>query len=472
MVLNKIFSVFAFLLVLVFAVSYVSATVAVTYNVTSAIIEDDGTRTNSTTPINGIYVEGYVCLTSGCTTVGSAVLGLTNYSSTNQVTVTYPNALNSSYGYVLYFHKDGYIGWEQPASWSSPDNLNWNVNSNATIYLSKKRTGYAPIMNLSVVNEVAPNRLVEFNVTAGIDAQTYAAILQNNKTSIPATETVNTTIILRILNESGSIIDTQTRNVLIPYSGVQSVSFDYNFTSEGTYTVNVTTDVLNESKILTSVSQSAIASTRVIQPNLTNYTYVLIQNLNMQPAFAFINQQINFTYNWLANYVNESGSLFPVNASFYTTVTRNNGAYYNSYLFSLANANVSNYNSSMFNLTFTETGNYIVSIRGIANSTLGNQTFESTQQLTFVIGTNGTNNDGHIDDNNNNNDDDTDEDDEILKILSSQKSGSAVNSTVIDLTSHKALFNFNALMWIFLILVFLVLVAIFLVLIFKFGLFN
>jgi hypothetical protein len=187
----------------------------------------------------------------------------------------------------------------------------------------------------------------------------------------------------------------------------------------------------------------------------------------MLPVFPLINQPVEFSYSWLANYVNESGILFPLNASFYTTVTRNGNAYSSSYLFANANADAINYNATRFNITFSETGNYVIQIRGIANSTLGNQTFESLQGLTFAVGTNATTiiipgpGPGS----------DTRERDEAEENLLQAKNAATTkpaNSTVLILTSKEEVTFLQKLFYWVVVAVIILLVAVILVYIIKF----
>lgn len=445
----------------------VSAEVNVTYNkVYYNIIEDDGSWTTSTTPITGFATEGYVCTSANCLSINTSftIAGLTRNTTTSEITLEYPTTLmGAGYGYVVYFFKDGYIGWEQRNITLAGTG---SMNSSKTIYLSKKRTGFAPIMNLSVVNEASPGRMIEINVTAGVDADTYAAIANTSLAGVPLNEEVNTTATLNILNQAGSTIYTEVRNFLIPYSGVYRLSFDYNFTSEGAYTVQVTTNV-TDAKILNSLTQTASAGINVVKQNLTNYTYALLQNLQISPVNPAVNQTINFSFNWLANYVNDSGALSPVNATVYMNITRSGSL--------LENATINlegtstNYQPYSFTRSFSQNGSYTLTLYAIPNSTLGNQTFGSLASLNFVVGSASPTNMTNMTTPDNDIDDETEEDEEEEKqfrIL--QHSTKPANETTITLKAKPSLTLFQKLFYWLVIAVIILLVTVILVYVIKF----
>ncbi len=134
---NKLFLV---IIIGLFLVGFSSAVVEVNYTVYKAIIEDDDSSTLTTIPVNDFDVKGYACLDVDCLSLSSEIL--TETSNGNEVSVYFPTDKMTDYGYLLYFHRDGYIGWEQwgiqawgHGSYTNPD----------SIYLSKKASGYAPI---------------------------------------------------------------------------------------------------------------------------------------------------------------------------------------------------------------------------------------------------------------------------------------------------------------------------------------
>jgi len=363
------------------SISLISATVTVNYNTANAILENnDALNITSAAPLTGVSVVGYVCADVGCTTIGAQVAGLTVAASgTSVVSVIYPNALISSNGYVLYFSRPGYIGWEQFANWSSPDNGNYVVNSNQTIYLTQKRSGFAPIMNLSVVEEIPTGRPIRIGFNVSIDADTYAAIEDSRVSNIPLNENVQTLVTLEIRNASNGLIYTSSQTVNIPYSSSVPVNFDYTgFSNTGDYIIRVFTDV-TDAKILSSIRQQAQSGITVIPQNLTNYTFTLIQNLNMVPALPIQNTNVIFSFNYNSGFVDDNNLQFPANTTLNMTIYRNAVQIWNN----LVNAGSSG--SYTFNRVFNDTGNYRLLIIGSPNDNRGNLTIPSSQEMTFVI---------------------------------------------------------------------------------------
>ena len=368
-------------------VGFASATTDVTWTVFNATINSTGDVVTTTDPVTSFNVVGYFCADVACTTIGSQFLAPTAVSG-NSVMVTFPTN-PPQFGYNLYFYENDYIAWEIPGIFISGTNPPVTASP---VYLSKKESGYAPILNLSVLNQVEPNKLIEINVTAGIDAQTVAAIqnagLSGAVPELTSLENVNTTVTLEIRDSSNAMVYNETQEFLIPFSATQDISFTYNFTQEGAYTIDVLTSVANEPKILSSVQQSTSAATNVVQQNLTNYTYSIVNNLAMNNTFPAINETVLFSFNYLSNYVNETNSsdLTPVSTIISATIYRN-GTIINTSTYNLA-ANPDPVNFVPFNFTnsFTQAGSYLLVVTGTPNSTLGNQTLNSTQNLVFSIG--------------------------------------------------------------------------------------
>ena len=357
----------------------VSAEVLVHYNIRQAIIENDGSSTLTNTAVSGVDSIGYVCLNSDCTNIGNQVNGLTKHTSTSVMDLTSPTVLLSQFGYVTYFYKDGYIGWEQQSNWAG----NGETTSSKIIYLSKKRTGFAPIMNMNVLNKVIQYKPIEINVTAGIDADTYSAIQDARDTGIPLNEEVETRITLEIRNSAGNIIHTEVQDVSIHYSGSEKVSFDYVFENEGNYTINLYTDV-TDAKIINSVRQTASAKIYVIPQNLTNYSYSLLEGLEFIPSLPRINEQMNFSGRVLSNYADGVGDLHIlnsiVNASFYR-----NGVFLSSQIINVDGNNPTVFNNFNFSKIFTQEGDYeLVAVASPLNAQ-GNRTLTDTKTVTFHI---------------------------------------------------------------------------------------
>ncbi len=372
----------AFLLTLSFSI--VSADRTVNYNVNYAVIEDNNTVTTTSSPITGVNATLYNCTSVNCSTVGT-VVGRFNSGSTNILSIVFPENLTSQYGYVIYAFKDGYIGWEQ-------SNVirygNGTVNSTAVFYMSRMRNGYAPVMNLSVSEQVPTNRPIRINMNVSIDSDTYSAIQRSTHSNVPLNENVQTKVTLEISN-STAVIYTTNQTLNIPYSGVMPVSFDYaGFSSAGDYNVKVSSDV-TDLKILNSIRQSASANIKVINQSLVNYTYTLIQQLSAIPAQPVQNQNVVFSFNYLSAFINSSNDSLPANTIVNMTIFKDSSLFWNSI------TGLGSSGTYSFNNTFSNYGSYRVVVIGTPNDTRGNSALSGSQEMTFVIGV-ANNNSGTI----------------------------------------------------------------------------
>jgi hypothetical protein len=466
---NKILLTLAFALILAFAITNISATVTVTYNVSSAIIEDNAAiNITGSTLLNGVAVsvEGYSCLAVNCTTINSvAIPGLVNSTSTGKMIVTFPNNLPTAFGYVLYFHAPDYIGWEQLSNWNSPDLVNYTVNSGKIIYLSKKRNGNAPIMNLTVEETVPTNRPITVNASVSIDANTYSAIAKNTRSNLTLNETVETQVTAVITNSSNGVIYSASQTLYIPYSGSLPVNFAFpGFNQTGTYTVTVSTNITDLKILHSLIMQANAQNITVIPSGLLNYSYSEISNLVYNPALPRQNDSVNFGFNYFSVFVNATGGEEPLNTTLNISIFRSGSSIFSNIFNTTSNGS---YN---FSRIFGETGSYTIYVTGTPTSPRGNQTILQPSSLSFTVGP--TENQTIIDDDD---DDDHDHNQEVKGEDTTKKNYGAslpLNSgsgEIIDLTPKKEtkLGYTPLLLWMF-ILVLLLLIAVVVIYILKF----
>jgi hypothetical protein len=463
---NILFSI-SMILALILTLTLVSAERPVAYsNIYYGIIEDDAGLTTSTTAISDFDVIGYSCATNNCTTIGAQVPGLTNHTDTSSILVTFPTTQITPYGYVLYFYKDGYIGWEQRNVKVSGTNASI-TNAPSVIYLSKKRNGFAPIMNLTVQEEVPTNQPIRVGFNVSVDADTYSAIERATQSDMPLNEEVETLVTLEIYNASGQVY-TASQTVSIPYSQSVPINFDVpSFANPGRYDLIVGTDVTDE-KILNSMEQGAGAFFNVIQANLTNYTYTLIDHLQITPALPRLGDNIVFTFDYLSGYINETGGYNPANTNLTMMVT----GYYGG-IISIDTASVGSSGTYSFNTTFTVNGSYVVWITGTPNDARGSQSFSDQEAITFVMSPaiNYTNHTDDDDDDDDNNEQEVDDNNGKPRVYGDSLPLNEISAnTVIDLTQteEKENFNYKKMVYWIVILVLIMLIAVVLVYILKF----
>lgn len=370
---NLLFSL-SIVLILTFSLGLVSADKTVNYTVYGAIVEDDGSLTTSIGAVNNFDAILYACTAVDCITVNPVSLG-TFHTNSNVISITFPEVLVSTNGYVIYVYKDGFIGWEQ-------SNVirygNGDVVSSTPFYLSKKANGFAPIMNLSVVDSVPQNTPIRVGLDISVDATTYSAIMLNTNSNIPLNEEVETLVTVSVSNSTG-IVYTATQTVNIDYSGSEQVEFTFpGLDNIGAYTVSASTQVTDE-KILHSITQTTNSAFSVIPQNLTNYTSTVISGLSNTPALPRLGDNVLFTFDYVSGYIDELGLFNPASTTVDITVTRNNV---------LVNNTIENLGSSgTYNITipFNQIGNYLITVTGFPNDSRGNQSFPWTQTLTFTV---------------------------------------------------------------------------------------
>lgn len=397
MINKKLIISLSALIILAFALNFINAEVNITFPAHYAIINSDGTTIYYNTTLNTQQISNYSALVYNCNykdcTTPTTVLGTFNTSIINpsNITITFPTLTNNA-TYAIYFYKQGYIGWEQIIN-NIPANLNGSFNG-TQVFFAKKQIGYAPIMNLTVLNEVSPNTPIEIGVNVSIDGDTYSAItssgpLSFNPVSLAAYRQVETLIKLEILNSSGSVINTASTSVNISYSGYIPIKFIYSgFNSTGDYSIKVSTNV-SDSKIITSNTQYATANIKVINSGLTNYTYSIINNLQMTPVLPNLGDLLRISFNYLSGYINDSGNYLPANTATNITIYNSTGIIYN--YFSILNSSGTYY----FNYTINQSGSYRILVVGTANDSRGNSTIPMSQEITFVVGTPQTFNPGN-----------------------------------------------------------------------------
>jgi hypothetical protein len=313
----------AFAMCFVFALSLISANVILDYNVYESIQEEDGDYIESTIPVDNFEVAGYICDDADCNSIDSQFL---DTSATNgYIRIDFPTTdVNQFFG--VYFYSDEWIHWEEGLTLVGTEPATDPLDT-YDIYLTKKEVGYAPIMGLNVINEVNPNLPIEVGVEVEIDADTYAAIENAGPLDNPGIEAsfadVETLVSLEIVDEDNNVLYTDSETVDIPYSQSVNVEFTYpGFADTGLYEIRVETEV-TDAKILNSDNQEASTEVNVVPFASTDYAYTLVQNLEMTPVLPEEGDTVEFTVDYLSNYVDEDGDLNPIDTRIVVNLFRN-----------------------------------------------------------------------------------------------------------------------------------------------------
>jgi len=155
----------------------------VNYEFQEALIDINDNVVTSSNDINGVSAVGFVCNngftdSSGeriCTDLGSSLWdGNVITTSDNKMQLTYPTQLQSQYGYVVFFFKDGFIPWEQTPNWAGTDYR--DPQGPLIKYLAKKDFCSAPISPISITNEDDPSLPIIIGVEVDVDAHTRSAL--------------------------------------------------------------------------------------------------------------------------------------------------------------------------------------------------------------------------------------------------------------------------------------------------------
>jgi hypothetical protein len=366
--------IFLVLLMSMFLVSFASAVAEINYNVFEGIVENDGSVTKLANGVSGFEVEGYICLDLNCETLGEEISNLNPVYSGSSVKVNFPTTLVSSYGYVLYFHKEGRIGWEQyDITYAGTGSAQGD-----NIYLSRKRTGYAPVQNLSIINDVNPGMPLELDYLVSIDADTHSALVDNTHSDLNHGETVETKVTLDIFDDSGDKIHTQTKILNILYSGSERVEFDYTFTSLGSKTIKVSTDVIDE-KIIDSLIQSTTGDVRVIEQGKLNYSFSQVNDLTRFPLQPKEDELVSFNVAYSSKFVDDFGVRSEIGTDLEIEF------YLEGNKFNSSNVSLAEDGSYSFNYVFPEGGNWRVKVTGIPNPKVGDFVIDSRSLEFYVI---------------------------------------------------------------------------------------
>ncbi len=284
---------------------------------------------------------------------------------------------------MLYFYKNDYIGWE--GTIYIPTNSG-NANYDSTIYLSKKASGYAPIQSFNVAHSTNVNSPILIDLEVGIDANTYAAIVDNSQTGLDHNEDVETLVTLEIFDNNNNKIHEENQTLFIQYSGSQPVSFDYTFSKTGNYSINLTTNV-PDAKIINALKQKAGSIIVVSAEDDNDYSYTLLNNLIMTPIQPKRGETTIFSVDYYSRYLDTNNVTQPVGTSLdiYYFV---NGTLHDSNENILVDSN----GTYDFSYNFPYIGTWKVLIEGAPNPALGAQQNSASTFLEFIITTGGNNN--------------------------------------------------------------------------------
>ncbi len=343
----------------------------------SEILEIGKNRT--TIPVTGVSAIGFVCSSAKCASVNASLdlssgNVLTDFSnppvmnsgSDANMTIFYPTNLNSSFGYGLYFFKDGYIPFEGDSTLAES-----GVAPEFTNFLAKKKTCSAPIENFTVINNAMPNVPLVIDVSANLSADTAAALRSAGPLDFVPPQlqrhySVNTSVTLNITNSTGDVVRTETQYFLIDYSGRARANFTWTPTVSDNYTASVKTGVPDE-KCLSDVPDTDSKDFRVWSEVPQNACYTILNSLSSSPIIGTRGQPITFRYNKTSNFAEPNANLIPVqtNAT-YKIRDSANAEVFSSNVILPANPGSFNPEMQSFSWTPAAAGKFSATIAGFA----------------------------------------------------------------------------------------------------------
>jgi hypothetical protein len=354
------FAFFAFL----FLISFISAEVNVTFNIYNATIVNNQ-RIDGNSPVEDFSVIGYTCGNLACTLIDQELSSLSGSSNSNKIKLVFPTD-SSPYGYLLYFYKDGYIGYEESSiTYSGSGKLNYPNN----IYLSKKYDGIAEIQNVNGVNtNISNGTTLNLNYKVVADGISKDAILDLRKADYPLKEKVKVNSWFLIKNNLNQIIYQEKESDYLEYSGEFTNSFDYKFENAGLYNITIISEI-SDDKILNPENSTFNFLTNVYltgssDNNQTNQT----EQNSTEEFYGFSNiTSLNFT-NLSSNYsflieqfstkINQSGE-FSLSSNLTIKVIK----YLDNLLYLESRILNNTENVFDFNYLFTSIGNYTINFR-------------------------------------------------------------------------------------------------------------
>ncbi len=207
-----------------------------------ATIDTGGNLITTSTPINNVDVRGYVCDSSGCSSVSGELWSGEQHSIGDFIQLVYPTTLMNPNGYGVYSYKDTYIPWETDADW-------WGTCSSCdpqgpfNAYLSRKEICVANIENFEVVGEEDVD--ISLDVLAPIN---HDGPLDYVPSVIEDHYKVDVDVNLEVTKD-GSPFYTDSQNLDIFYSDSDHVDFSFSTAGPGTYYLNVWTET-NDAKCI------------------------------------------------------------------------------------------------------------------------------------------------------------------------------------------------------------------------------
>jgi hypothetical protein len=350
------------------AILFISVAIAVT-----GVIQTDNFFVSSTgSSLNNVTSLLFYCNDSACSSIGSQIFSK-NSGSTNQIVFEHiynPSSTETSQDYYAhYFFAQCYLPREYVENvWGYGVSVSYNYNFN------KAASCHSPIDSFSVTNSNFANEPVVINVQANLEADAHSAFTNLLLDYVPSGfenyYSAKTKITLEIKNSAGTIVYTDSKTYEILQDTSQNVNFSWVPTTQGNYTANVKTSVI-DCQCQSSFNQSSEKQFTVLPARPQNECYTIINDLEATPEFATEGNLVTVNFNRISNYAANDFSKTPTktNATYTVTDSSGNTVYSNSTQLA-ANPNGTNYTNTAFTWTPSFGGDFNIKVTGIADDPL------------------------------------------------------------------------------------------------------
>lgn len=341
-----------FLFIILFSLTNVLADLSVKYTIYEGEIDSSGNLIKKSNTLSGFNVNVYPCNNDACTSIGSLIPSLSTSSLSDNVIISYPHEMLTTYGYALYFYNEDYIGfqlWNEKA-WGTST----TIYEGQKIYLSKRVGGHIPISGFEFNSQTPKNQNTNFNVKINLSSSDYILIFDKTHFDTGLIEKVKVNVTFNVLNGS-SILSKQEKTIELPYGeSLTNIPFNYTFTEVGLYNVSVETEII-DSKFKSTSIKDEIKEIKVVSDSKYNYSSSYIVNVDYSSLNQYINDKISVNFIPRSNYIDEFGNTYNKNNSVNVTIKNQTNLIYSN----ISNVNYNNLFSFFYN--FDKEGIYNVS---------------------------------------------------------------------------------------------------------------
>ena len=297
--MKKLFILFIILAILI---TNVSAERFVNYNFKEGRIDANNNFQVTETNVDNVRALGFVCLNENCANLGEKIFDLNSGVNTN-LQLNYPTDLKSSFGYAVYYSKEGFIPWESNPNWFGTDPT--DPKGPFSIYLSKKELCSSEIQEFTIRNSEKVNTPVVVSVKADLDGSTKSAINQAGPLlafpeELQKDYSVRTLVSLDILNEEDNSLYSDAKEILIGYGENSNIEFSFTPFVEGNYKAVVKTQVVDE-KCISSEEEKQEKEFVVLEEYPQNLCYTKLSNLELDKEVLKVGEDLTLSLNKLSN---------------------------------------------------------------------------------------------------------------------------------------------------------------------------